>query len=362
MSDPLHISAADLASGDKMPHPDGRLTAEVQGMHEYWHFDALSDDGSEALIVRFHSNYPFSSRYFKHMGSDVHKSDEPQRFPAICFTYWVDGSAALHTVNEFAGGDFLASPVNDGHAIGMSSFRIEAAEYGTGYVLKIDLSTSLKRRIKAECEWVAIESGPYNDLRGDGTDLDAWSVSAPRADVSGRITLIGRRGDVRKLVHFRGTGYHDHVRSGSVVEGIGGPRCWGRVHFADSTVVFQQLAGSLGESSGDMILVRDGSAEKFETRCEINGLTRDRSGLLIPREITLTAADNIKLTVKPVRVVCSGFFESQMLSETTLELGDGKHHSTLGLTEFSDPRRMKNPFFRWVTDLRTGKDGKSPLF
>jgi hypothetical protein len=74
------------------------------------------------------------------------------------------------------------------------------------------------------------------------------------------------------------------------------------------------------------------------------------------------AGEDISLKVKPVRVINSGFFEVQMLSEITLELNDGKHRTALGFTEFCDPRRMKNPFFRWVTDLRTGKNGKSPLF
>ena len=363
MSDPLHIPLTDPASPELALDRDPRQVPAVSpGTHEYWHFDALSDDGREALIIRFHSNYPFSSRFFKQMGSEAHSPEAAERFPAISFTYWSQGSAALHTVNEFAGGEFLASPVADGHAIGMSSFRIDAADYGSGYVLNIDLATSLKRRILAQCEWLAIETEPFSHLQNADDDGDVWNLSAPRADVSSRIRLMGKRGEERKLIHFRGTGYHDHIRSRSVATGIGGPRCWGRAHFADSTVVFQQLSGGAGESSGELYLIRDGSTHKLSTKCEIQGLTRDRSGLLVPRKLVLTAGEDIKLIVRPIQAVNSGFFEVQMLSETTLEQGGEKPHTALALMEFSDPRRMKNPFFRWVTDLRTGKNGKSPLF
>ena len=32
------------------------------------------------------------------------------------------------------------------------------------------------------------------------------------ADVTGKIELVGRSGKVRRVYHFRGTGYHDHMR------------------------------------------------------------------------------------------------------------------------------------------------------
>ena len=52
---------------------------------------------------------------------------------------------------------------------------------------------------------------------------------------------------------------------------------------------------------------------------------------------SILSEDNIRLRVKPVETIESGFFKKSMVSEITLMLRDGKPRKTLGITEFIRP-------------------------
>ncbi|MEO7539447.1 MAG: hypothetical protein ABIV21_05435 [Pyrinomonadaceae bacterium] len=361
---PVHTSSAPNAGQTA----DLSLNlAQLKNSCDYWHFDGLSDDGREALLVRFYANYPFSSSYLKHIGDEngvLNLKDLNRIFPAVTFTYSVDGTTLLHAINEFDELK-LPTPLSDGirYTIGRSSFKVENAAYGSGYFVHLEVTAALNRRITAAFEWLSIESGPQEDRVDDDLPLGAWNLATPRADVSGRISMLDRHGDVRRQFHFRGTGYVDHIRGRRSGTGVEASRCWGRAHFADATAVYQHFSRKDGDQSrADLYVVQDGSVKKFAADCRVEEALRDRSGLRVPQQIWMTAEDGTELHVKPAGRVQSGLFEIQMLSEMTLKLPDGKERHTIGLTEFSDPGRLRNPVYRWLADLRTGKNGRSPLF
>ena len=327
---------------------------------ESWHFDAVSDDGREALVIVFYDNYVLSPRYFENHnfeveangGIDVSKS----RFPAISFAYSVDGKTVISSISEYGSDAFSSSPRDGKCALGKSSFQVEAAEYGSGFVIRIDIGTFRKWSIIAELEWLFVESDlmPRKTEQSDST----WNMVAPRSDVSGRISLIGRRGKTRKVIHFRGTGYHDHICYPGPVTG---GRLWGRAHFVDTTVIFESSSNAVGVPS-KLFMVRDGAIHERNVTCDATEIKRDRYGLKIPRRISFISGDSIRLRVKPMSTIRSCFSEVKMLSEITLMLRDGNPRKTLGITEFVDAGRMKNRFLRRLTDLRIGRGGRSPLF
>ena len=331
---------------------------------ESWHFDALSDDGREALTIDFYDNYPFSSQYFQnHDLEDGQPTATGLRFPAVSLTYSVDGQAILRSVNEYAADRFSASKTKIECVVGDSSFRVDEAEYGSGYFVKIDSLTRGKRRIIAELEWLSVEADFLEPAESGESAQASWNIVAPRSDVSGRITLIGRSGKTRKVIHFRGSGYHDHFRSSLSLEEAVGPRWWGRAHFVDSTAIFQFLPGKqVAENEAQLFLVRDGSLHSRAMNTELQFSTRRPFGLKVPRRISLLSSDNIRLRVKPQKIIQSGFFEVKMLSEMTLVLRDGKPRKTYGITEFTAPGRLKSSLYRWLSDLRVGRNGKPPIF
>ncbi len=328
---------------------------------ESWHFDAVSDDGREALVIAFYDNYVLSPRFYINSNTRANVTQSGKhRFPAVSFVYSVDGKPVISSVNEFVEGDFH-SVEKKGCAIGNSSFSVETAEYGSGFVVSVDMPTFGGRRIKAELEWLLIES----DLTpsAERTSAAIWNAVAPRADVSGKITLVGRRGKATKTVNFRGTGYHDQVTSANVHYRDLSSRMWGRAHFVDSTVVFDRLGGVENRlAPGKFYLIRDGRIEERVAACEASEHRRDRWGLLVPRRISFVSEDQIKIRIKPMTAFRSGFTEVKMLSEITLSLRDGKARKTVGITEFVDPRRLRHRIFRWISDLRIGGEDRSALF
>jgi hypothetical protein len=302
-----------------------------------WHFDALSDDGREALMIDFTDNYHLSPRYHAQLNG-AGSVEKP--VPAVAFRYFVNGKLTLSSINELT-----PDAANTDGTFGDSSFRIQSTTYGSGFMVLVDLIAARGRHINAELEWLSVE-----DAGGNGSQV--WHMMSPRSDVSGRISLVGRRGKTRKLFHFRGTGYADKI------ETTPHRRAWGRAHFVDATAIFE--VQETGETSPKLILVRDGVLHEYDATVELRN-SRDRYGLIIPARLQFTTEDNIKLRVKPLKIIQSGFFEARILSEITLMLRDGKPRKTHGITEVSNPARAKNRVFRWISDLRVGKNGKAPL-
>ncbi len=328
---------------------------------ESWHFDAVSDDGREALVITFYDNYPMSPRFYEQTNRWVGEPEIPvTRFPAISFVYSLDGRTILSAVNELHSGEFAADGDGIGCRLGASSFRYKHEDYGAGFLVTVDIGTVRGRRIHAELEWLFIES----DLAppATGTSAAIWNMVAPRSDVSGRISLIGVRGKTRKLIHFRGSGYHDNISSDNERYRDLSCRMWGRGHFVDSTVVFDHHGVIKNDSKvGKMFIIRDGEIRDRTAAFEVSQMKRDRWGLAVPRWLSLVTAENVRLNIRPMNCIRSGFSDVKMLSEISLDLNDGKLRKTIGITECFDPGRLKNRLFRMISDLEIGRDGRSPL-
>ncbi|MFN0278226.1 MAG: hypothetical protein ACKVRN_06440 [Pyrinomonadaceae bacterium] len=359
----LHnTTASDLVISSSLKDAQWKNRQEPDAF-ERWHFDALSDDGREVLCITFYDNYAFSPRSFKRQKMVNGKSDAAQkRFPAVSLLYLIDGKIILRSVNEFRHDEFSISDSADFCCtIGESSFRVESASYGSGFIIKIDLATSAKRRIRAQLEWLSIEADLSKSDDESSTLASVWNLVAPRSDVSGRMTLIGRRGKLRRTVNFRGTGYHDHFRSSRSMADAVGSRFWGRAHFVDSTAVFHHHETKDSRCS-KLFLIRDAKIKEHNVPGLQSFFTRNRFGLKLPERLYFLADDNIRLRVKPLRVIQAGFFETKIASEVTLMLGDGKPRKTVGITELVRPTRMRLGILRWLTNMRIGKNGKGPLF
>lgn len=352
--EPLQPTAAILFCSSLKD--DAWLGLSGKGAFESWHFDAISDDGREALVIGFYDNYALSPRFY----SSTNGNGGADRFPAVSLAYSVDGKAVLNCVNEFAGGEFVSTGESADCVIASSSFRIDKAEYGSGFMVTVDIRTKRGRRIRAELEWLLVESDLKPQLGERSRAI--WNVAVPRADVSGRITLIGRRGRLRKQIHFRGTGYHDHISSKDVHYRELSSRMWGRAHFVDSTVVFERHGGAQDQNaSGKIFFIRDGEIRELDAACEVDGHRRDRYGIKFPRAITYSSGE-IDLQIRPISVIRSGFFEVKMLAEVVLDAKGSRRRKTAGMIEFIDPRRMRHRLFRWISDLKIGRNGRSSLF
>ena len=156
MSEPQNTTSTGQIAFSSSVEDDRWHNQSGRDAFERWHFDALSDDGREALVIKFYDNYVFSPRYFRRSGNHNGRSiTHEERCPAISFAYSLDGKIILQATNEFRAGEFSASDDGINCFIGGSSFRVDAAAYGSGFRIKVELMTARKRQIKAELEWLS---------------------------------------------------------------------------------------------------------------------------------------------------------------------------------------------------------------
>src|SRR5688500_11671470 len=100
---------------------------------EWWYFDALSEDGRDAVVIIFLDNFIFSPRYNASNRKNQNEKSINKRFPAIAFCYYRDGKPVYRAVNEYGSKEFSAGKDSPSCSIGDSSFNYQSAPYGSGY-------------------------------------------------------------------------------------------------------------------------------------------------------------------------------------------------------------------------------------
>jgi carotenoid 1,2-hydratase len=327
--------------------------------YEWWYFDALSDDGREAIIVVFLDNFIYSPRYNR----ESLKITGNSRCPAVSFTYFRDGKAVYKATTEYHSSDFHGNESVPECRIGDSGFRMESADYGSGYFVTVEAQLGGGRTLKAELEWLSVEADLSEAAFCFDGSRHCWNMVAPRSDVSGRITVSGRRADELDSIHFRGTGYHDHNMDNRWLAKTVRDWHWGRAHFADCTAVFYRFRETgQPDANTRLILVTDGELQLRDVAFEEQSYVRDKLGIRYPAQLHLVAEDNVRLDVKPIGVIDSSFYFLRFLSEVTLSIPGKSVHATTGITEFIAPKTLKYRWLNWLADVQTGKNGESSYF
>jgi len=318
--------------------------------YEWWYFDALSDDGSEAVVVVFLDNFVYSPRYNSKDGS------QPKRFPAVAFTYFNGGKAIYRSVSEFGEAGFSADTERPKGRIGECSFEYRDATYGSGYVVNVRMALSGGRRLEGTFEWLSVEADMLPDSFCTDSTMHSWNMVAPRSDVTGRLTIHDRRGRESDLRHFRGTGYHDHNLDNRWLAKTVRDWHWGRAHFADATAVFYRYSEVDEQSpSTKLFVIRDQELKERIVDYDEQNYARDRHGIRYPTRLRLISEDNVRLRVKPLTVIDSSFYFLRFLADFTLTLRDGVPRRTTGITEFIAPSSLKYKWLNWLSDLRVKK-------
>jgi carotenoid 1,2-hydratase len=342
--------------------------------YEWWYFDALSDDGRDAVVIIFLDNFIFSPRYNRKklesfeepaaqapqeliLKSDVKNPN--QKVPAVAFTYYRDGKPLYRAINEFPSEQFSASETEPACAIGENFFRFEAAPYGSGYFISVKALLRKNCTLEAKFEWVAIESDFLPGKAVAPQDSHVWNLVVTRADVSGRIVVKSEKGKELNSVHFRGTGYHDHNYDHRWLPETVQDWQWGRAHFTDaSTVFYRYKERHENGATTKLFTVSNGELRERDAEYDEQQFARDIFGIRYPQRLTITAEDNMRLRVKQTKIIDASFFYLRFLSEMTLTLRDGKPRKSVGITEYLNPKALKYRWLDWLVSMRIGRNGK----
>jgi carotenoid 1,2-hydratase len=333
-----------------------------QGAYEWWYFDAMSDDGTEAVVICFLDNSVFSPRYNRRLNTGsakdtvgrppVENPASTQRFPAVFFAYYRNGKPFYRAFNEFTAGELDADNTSPACRIGESGFRFDSAPYGSGYSIHISSALGRGRVLEAKFEWLSIESDFHRGASNYPVDGHILNMVATRSDVSGRISVFDKKGASKDVRHFRGTGYHDHEADSRWFADTLSEKFWGRAHFADTTAIFQKFKESGCDGCTKLFIVKDGGLSEREVRCEEKNFVRNKFGIKYPSRTTLTSDDGIRLRIKPIKVLDSSFYALRFASEMTLTMRDGKPRKSMGITELVAPKTLKYRWLDWINDMR----------
>ncbi len=329
-----------------------------QFAYEWWYFDAISDDGRDAIVVIFLDNFIFSPRY--NAACAKNPKEKKAHFPAVAFFYYRDGKCCYRAINEFGASDFKASEKTPEGKIGDSSFEFAAAPYGHGFLIEINAQMSKKRRLEAKLEWLSIESDFLPDKKFKKEDSHSWNMVSPRADVTGKIDIKSDKGKSLDTVQFRGTGYHDHNYDNRWLPATVKDWQWGRAHFSDATAIFYRYK-EIGSDKPltKLFTISDGEFKEREVIFEEQqNFQRDKFGIKYPQRMRFVTQGGLRLRVKQTKVIDSSFFYLRFLSEMNLAFRDGKPRKTIGITEHLTPKVLKYRWLDWLINMRIGKDGK----
>ena len=322
--------------------------------YEWLYFDALSDDGNEAVVIIFFDNFIFSPRY--------NSKKEDSKVPAIAFFYYRKGKPVYRVIKEFPLEEFQSKNTEPFVKIGDCSMSFDSAPYGKGYVIEIKTNFQQNRLLDVKLEWLLIESDFADTQEAKKRHSHNWNLVAPRADVTGHINVTNTKGKVFDSIHFRGSGYHDHNLDQRYLPTTVENWLWGRAHFPDATIVFYHYKEiGADEAVTKLYLIKDGELLERDAQFEGQQLSRDIFGIKYPERLTFTTEINSRLRVKQNKVIDSSFFYLRFLSEMTLTLRDGKPRKTVGITEQLSPKTLNYRWLDWLIDMRIARDGKSAL-
>jgi carotenoid 1,2-hydratase len=358
--------------------------------YEWWYFDALSDDGKDAIVVIFLDNFVFSPRYNafcrkqekakgkrqkakdeSHISESNNQSQESQSkiqnpkpkiegFPAIAFVYYHNGKPLYRAINEFAPENFSAETDSPACSLGESSFKFESAPYGSGYILSIKANLRRGRKLEAKLEWLSIESDllPHKDF-GDLRDKHTWNLVASRSDVTGSIKVTDDKKKTLDVRHFRGTGYHDHNTDARWLPQTVKDWQWGRAHFTDATAVYYRYR-ELEESEAvvKLFLIKNNQLEMYDAYCQEKRIRRSIFGVKFPKELTFSTENGIELNITQLKPIDESFFYLRFLSEAKLKCPDGAAHEAFAITEHLAPKALKYRWLDWLVNMRIGRNDK----
>lgn len=301
---------------------------------EVWCYCALSDDGKELVLIKFHDNYRASPKFYAN-------GDKFRRTPAVEFTYLNNGRVQARSFCEFKCEDLVASPDDVELSILGNYISGKDAEYGKGHVVEIDLPASHSRRLRATMEWLSIET----DL-ADTEPLSGSNIVTPRADVSGKISIL--KGKVENAISFRGTGTHSHRIITSESNEISLNGC---VHFSDATAIIE----SIDENTIILTTITNGNVVSRDLVMQTKTDGLNTYGLSYPRKVKFVNG-TVKLELSRRTMITSMPFGSAFLSDVTLRIDNAREKHSIGVFEYNDHSRMNQTFWRKLSGMRIRKD------
>jgi len=346
--------------------PDRFINFGTPGSQEWWYFDAISDDGRDALVAVWYAGLPFDPAYgvaaLKHgRAPHRHQAPHPLDHCALGLSWYHEGKPVAYALNAYKRDRFNHRSEPFGVSVAANHLTRQADGQ---YRLEFETpAVDGRRKIQGELTFTPTAgTRPIERDLGHAGSPHLWMLAAPDCRVAGTLSIGRGKGD--RSLTFQGRGYHDH-NAGSEEISLAMRRWhWGRVHMGPATHVYYHATTQQGESQSLWItldqvkppciretpfyLERPGKPNRFgvpsDLSLALNEQPAHQPGPLLMR-IPGTCVDD-------------GPFYRRFLS--TFILGEGPFDNgpprptakATGFSELLDTRNLNSPWFNWMIPFR----------
>jgi carotenoid 1,2-hydratase len=312
------------------------------GAYEWWYLDALSDDGSTAIVAIWFAGLPFSPDYLTdhERGRAPSALDHVAMFAAV----YRDGRQVCYTLNRYPRTAFEASRDALQVRIGpnLLAVRDDVLE------ARLDVPLLGGSRLTGQLALARPGARSLEALTGGEAGADhMWNPLEPDCRVDGRFEYAGVAVDP-----FRGRAYVDHnYGRRPLTEGIKRWH-WGRAHLDGATVVYYHTEPETGRDATLLAVVDGGAASTVDADARFAAADWRRR-ILCPRYPTVVRLDGrgVALESRVRSVLDWGPFYMRFLADVRATV-EGQRLEGPAITEYFDPRGLRARILRPLIKTR----------
>lgn len=334
------------------------------GSYEWWYFDALDDEHVYSFVAIWYSGFPFSpyylQQYFKSQRSCSAFSANPLEHVAFSFNLYEHGREIINFIKEGDSSLFSASRNEPYVRFEHNEFRFD--ETRQTYVLNLHFEMpSRRKKVRATLEFKVRPLQGHKQLSrySSSTHIHSWVLASPSNDVSGELEIYDSR--VRRTIHFKGKGYHDHNYGRAPMHTDIKHWYWGRAHSDDLDLVYyiitykhtwQEPFSFLLLTQSDRVLTVTNHLKTVEHECS--------KGLFLPSYGKRFSLTNSRVTfhIEHLNALDTGPFYLRFNSKFSLLREDGTSVEMMGISESLHPQNLNSVFVRHLIKSKIWRVGK----
>ncbi|RXK88651.1 carotenoid 1,2-hydratase [Chlorobaculum sp. 24CR] len=341
---------------------------DAPGSYEWWYFDAEDEAQGISVVFIWFAGFAFSPYYLSHYEDwkARRRADPPNPvdYAGFSFQFYENGKEAINFIKE--GGRELFASEDGGVGVRFEGNRFVYDRQRDEYRLSIDFSFPARdRSVHASFSFRPQHRFDYHLDTSLHDSLDfrhQWVLSVPKAEVLGILDIRSLATGKRKVVQFRGRGYHDHnLGTVPMYESID-RWYWGRTFSERYDLIYYVvfLRGRLSSPQAVMML-RDhqsGKAPVFEAVSVTE--SRFTRGLFAPvhgKKLRLETV-GVSVEIRHQKALDAGPFYLRYTSRLSMTIGDERLEEVKGISEFLNPAPLRSKLMQFFTASRVLRAGK----
>jgi carotenoid 1,2-hydratase len=341
---------------------------DAPGSYEWWYFDAEGEAQGISVVFIWFAGFAFSPYYLSHYEEwkAQRRADPPNPvdYAGFSFQLYENGKESINFIKE--GPRELFASEDGGIGVRFEGNRFVYDPLQDEYRLSIDFTFPARdRSVHASFSFRPQHRFDYSldTAANDGVDFrHQWVLSVPKAEVLGVLDLKSLSSAKRKVLQFRGRGYHDHnLGTVPMYESID-RWYWGRTFSQRYDLIYYVvfLRGRASRPQAVMLLRDHESGEQSVSAAVSVSEKRFTRGLFAPvhAQSLRLEAPGVSVEVRHGESLDAGPFYLRYGSGFSMTIGDDQLDEVRGISEFLNPAPLNSRVMQFFTASRVWREGK----